>query len=102
MIMEDMSTALRSTVSLRLVLRELLANEEVYGFELADKLGMEIATAYGILKRLINAGLVQMRDENLTFEERSAMGRPSRKYYSLTDKGRERASQMLAMKPLPI
>lgn len=98
---ESNGKELRSTMSLRMVLSKML-DGPVYGLRLAKDLGMETATAYGILARLEHRNLASSALEELTREEKSAMGRPARKMYELTELGEVRAREMLADKPLPL
>jgi len=73
----------------------LLANRPLYGSQLVDELGAhpELAitagTVYPLLARLARSGAVRT-----TWQE-SPVG-PPRKYYALTDAGRERLRSMAA------
>jgi PadR family transcriptional regulator PadR len=79
--------------SLELILLHLLASGEAYGYEIVSKLmvetngALEVAdgTLYPVLYRLERAGFVEVRWET------PQRGVP-RKYYRLTDAGREELS----------
>ncbi len=68
-----------------------LARSDQYGYELTETISneMEIATAtlYVVLKRLKDVGYVE------TYLKESSEG-PARKYYTLTDKGREKYTEL--------
>ena len=68
-----------------------LARSDQYGYELTETISgeMEIATAtlYVVLKRLKDVGYVE------TYLKESSEG-PARKYYTLTDKGREKYKEL--------
>lgn len=68
-----------------------LARDDQYGYELTETISseMEIATAtlYVVLKRLKDDGYVE------TYLKESSSG-PARKYYTLTEQGREKYNQL--------
>lgn len=68
------------------------ADDELSGYALIQATGYASGTVYPLLERLTNAGLLTRRRE--TEDEWIAGGasRPLRKYYSLTDTGREAAT----------
>lgn len=78
---------------LELCVLALLARKDCYGFELVGQVSHSIAmsegTVYPLLKRL--------RDDHLltTYLQESSEG-PPRKYYRITDTGRDRFGQMLS------
>ncbi|MDO5717881.1 MAG: PadR family transcriptional regulator [Tissierellia bacterium] len=71
---------------LELCVLSLLNMEDRYGYELVETISEDISisegTIYPMLRRFKNDGLV------ITYLKESTSG-PSRKYYSITDKGRE-------------
>lgn len=84
--------------SFEMILLCLIAQKETYGYEIItelNKTGGEIfgyakeGTIYPMLYRLQNAGLVQCR-----IAPSQANG-GSKKYYSLTDKGRESLQELI-------
>ena len=66
---------------------QALAKGFRYGFEIMDFTGLPSGTTYPILRRFEHERLVRSRWE----EQREAHqdGRPPRRYYELTDAGRE-------------
>ena len=82
---DNWSTQLRRGL-LELCVLNMLANQEVYGYDLARQLaqvkglGIPEGTVYPLLTRMRRAGLVQARLEE------SSSG-PARKYYALTSEG---------------
>ena len=85
--------------SLEMVLLCLIAKKETYGYEIIsdlNKAGGEIfgyakeGTIYPILYRLQDAKLIQCR-----LVPSQANGRP-KKYYSLTEKGRETLQELIS------
>ena len=71
---------------LELCVMALLKNKDCYGYEISESLGSQIdiadGTVYPILRKLKAEGL-------LTTYLQEESGGPPRKYYSLTDLGRE-------------
>lgn len=71
---------------LELCILSLLKKQDQYGYEISDRLSQEIhiadATVYPILRKLKSDGL-------LTTYLQEESGGPPRKYYSLTNLGRE-------------
>lgn len=69
----------------------ILQKKDRYGYELVQKISKDIliteGTIYPILRRLKNEGYLE------TYLKESKEG-PSRKYYSLTKKGEQRAKQL--------
>ena len=85
--------------SLEMILLCLIAKKETYGYEIITKLNESGAavlgyakegTIYPILYRLQDAGLIQCR-----LAPAAANG-GSKKYYSITDKGREALRELIA------
>ena len=68
----------------------VLSKGDSYGYDLAEELSSKIqiadGTVYPLLRKLASSGEVS------TYLKESSGG-PPRKYYSLTDKGRERLSK---------
>lgn len=58
-----------------------------YGFDIMDATGLASGTVYPILSRIEARSLVEARWEDA--DEHRREGRPARKYYRLTDEGRE-------------
>jgi PadR family transcriptional regulator PadR len=58
-----------------------------YGFDVMDVTGLPSGTVYPALRRMEHAGLVASTWEDDTAAQRD--GRPARKYYEVTDEGRE-------------
>ena len=82
-----MSNTIRMTHSTAMVL-QALSTGHVYGFDIMDLTGLPGGTVYPALRRLEAAGFVESEwEEGGVAQEQ---GRPSRKYYRLTDKGRRR------------
>src|SRR5690348_6864032 len=78
----------------QLVLQSFLdaANDETYGFELAEATGLPAGTIYPILSRLEKDGLLEGR----WVEVESRGQRRRRRYYSLTGHGRRAAYRATA------
>lgn len=76
---------------LELCVLSQLKNGDKYGYELADTVGKSIAisegTIYPLLKRLRNEGYFEV------YLKESPSG-PARKYYRLTQKGRDTQKQL--------
>jgi PadR family transcriptional regulator PadR len=88
----------------KLVLQLLLDSptEETYGLQVVRAAGLPAGSAYAILRRLENEGLLESRWEVL---DGSDAGRPPRRYYRLNGDGRriahrETASQRAALRSL--
>lgn len=77
-------TPLRMTHATALVL-QALANGHAYGFDVMDATGLPGGTIYPALRRLEAYGLVQSHWEDGRVAQEQ--GRPSRKYYRLTEEG---------------
>ena len=75
------------------VLRALSAGV-TYGFDLMDETGLPSGTVYPILGRMERRGLVESRWEDPAAPREQ--GRPPRKYYDITDLGREALAEGLA------
>jgi PadR family transcriptional regulator, regulatory protein PadR len=91
----------RLTIPTRLVLSVLLAEPEteLYGLEVAERSGLPTGTLHPILARLEGLGWAESRWEEV---DATAVGRPRRRYYHLTDLGRREAQRRLAAaRPLP-
>jgi PadR family transcriptional regulator PadR len=86
---------MRMTMQTQLVLQALLREpgRELYGLELSKETGLLPGTAYPILMRLEQQGWVSARREDI---DPHAVGRPPRRYYSLTANGATQASASLA------
>jgi len=78
--------SIRMTHATALVL-QALDQGHGYGFDVMDVTGLPGGTVYPALRRLEAAGLVESRWEEA--EVARSEGRPSRKYYRLTDAGTE-------------
>lgn len=76
-----------------LVLRAIAAGYR-YGFEIMDFTGLASGTAYPILRRYEAAGLVESSWEEDGPADRE--GRPRRRYYQLSDQGREALGEAVA------
>ena len=79
----------------KLILQALLdaPAEETYGLEVVRASGVGAGTAYAILRRLEDEGLLDARWEEL---DASASGRPPRRYYRLNSHGRPIAQRETA------
>ncbi len=64
--------------------------DEAWGFEISRSTGLAAGTLYPILARLVAAGWVADRWEDP--EVGRGVGRPPRRYYRLTTRGRARAT----------
>lgn len=62
--------------------------EEAYGLQLVRATGLAAGSAYAILRRLEDEGLLESRWEEL---DPSSEGRPPRRYYRLNGEGRRAA-----------
>jgi len=78
---------------LELCALSLLTHKNTYGYELVSEISKKIeiseGTIYPLLRRLKSEGLVT------TYLEESKKG-PSRKYYSLTSKGKKTSRKLVA------
>lgn len=92
-----MTSSPRMTLQTALVLKAIEKGHR-YGFDIMDATGLPDGSIYPILRRLDDAGLVtaEWEDER---EARKA-GRPTRKYYALTDSGREMLAVAVDSYPL--
>jgi PadR family transcriptional regulator, regulatory protein PadR len=88
----------------KLVLQMLLDApiEEAYGLQVVRATGLPTGSAYAILRRLEDEGLLDSRWETL---DSSQAGRPPRRYYRLNGEGhrvahRETAAQRTALRAL--
>src|SRR6185436_5560446 len=70
---------------------QAVANGYQYGFDIMDVTGLPSGTVYPALRRLEQAGLVvsKWEDEDTARKDQ----RPARKYYELTNDGRETLSE---------
>ena len=68
-----------------------------HGFDILDVTGLQSGTAYPILRRLEDGGLMRSRWEAV--ERARAEGRPPRRYYELTGAGAEALQEALARHP---
>ncbi len=64
-----------------------------HGFDIMDVTGLPSGTVYPALRRMEQGGLVASRWEEEAAAQRE--GRPARKYYEVTDEGREVLSEAL-------
>jgi PadR family transcriptional regulator, regulatory protein PadR len=69
------------------VILQAIANGYRYGFDIMDITGLPSGTVYPALRRMEQSELVESSWE--TEGEAQAEGRPSRKYYEVTDTGGE-------------
>ena len=81
-----MNKSIRMTHSTALVL-QALASGHAYGFDIMDVTGLPGGTIYPALRRLEAAGMVESEWEEGDIAREA--GRPSRKYYRLTEAGEE-------------
>jgi PadR family transcriptional regulator len=70
---------------------QALAHNYRYGFDIMDVTGLPSGTVYPALRRLERAGLVTSKWEDEATARKDQ--RPARKYYELTDGGRETLSE---------
>lgn len=79
--------ARRRSHETKLVFQVLLdaPSEEAYGLEVVRASGLPTGSAYAILRRLEDEGLLNSRWEQLRAD---ALGRPPRRYYQLNAEGR--------------
>ena len=69
------------------VILQTLANGYRHGFDIMDATGLPSGTVYPALRRLEESGLVESRWEKEIVARREQ--RPPRKYYDLTEEGKE-------------
>jgi PadR family transcriptional regulator PadR len=88
----------------RLILQVLLdaPSEQFYGLEIVRASGVGVGTAYAILRRLEDEGLI---DGSWEDSSPSAEGRPRRRYYRLNSAGKrvaiaETDQQQIALRQL--
>ncbi len=78
---------------LELCVLALLDRKDCYGYEMVDEISKNISisegTIYPLLRRLKNEGLL------ISYLKESQEG-PSRKYYQLTDAGKEKKDKLVA------
>lgn len=76
------------------VLKHLLTHpaDEAYGLAICKALGMPTGTVHPILYRFEDRGWLESRVEDV---DPVATGRPKRRYYRLTDLGRQELSALL-------
>lgn len=79
---------MRKTRALSLVAGALLQapNTRHYGYELSRHTGVRPGVMYPILNRLLEAGWLA---DNWEDDTETSGGRPPRRYYTVTDEGRE-------------
>jgi PadR family transcriptional regulator, regulatory protein PadR len=72
----------------KLIMQVLLdaPDDEVYGLEVVRASGVQAGTAYGVLRRLEDEGLLDARWEKV---DATSEGRPPRRYYRLNGEGRK-------------
>ena len=75
------------------IVLQAVANGYIYGFDIMDVSGLPSGTVYPALRRMEEGGLVtsSWEDEAAAQSE----GRPARKYYEVTDEGREVLAEAL-------
>lgn len=66
---------------------QALARGSSYGFDIVDVTGLPSGTVYPLLRRFERAGLLTSRWE--APDEAFQQGRPRRRHYQLSDRGRE-------------
>ena len=69
-----------------------IAHGHRYGFDIMDATGLPDGTVYPILRRLERRGVLEGRWE--AAESARAEQRPQRRYYALTDLGRESLTEV--------
>jgi DNA-binding PadR family transcriptional regulator len=86
---------IRMTIPTQRVLEVLLAepSAESYGLQIGDAAGLPSGTVHPILARLEAVGWVESRWEQIDPRQE---GRPARRYYRLTEDGRDAAPSALA------
>lgn len=89
------SMARKRSHETKLVLQMLLdaPTDETYGLRVVRATGLPAGSAYAILRRLEDEGLLDSRWEEL---DRAEAGRPPRRYYRLSGEGRRVAHRETA------
>ena len=80
-----MGREIRMTQVTAMVLRAVAAGRR-YGFDVMEACGLPSGTAYPALRRLEGAGLLRSTWEN--DDDARVAGRPRRRIYAVTDRGR--------------
>lgn len=75
------------------IVLQAVANNYGYGFDIMDVTGLPSGTVYPALRRMEQGGLVVSQWEDEAAAQRE--GRPARKYYEVTDEGREVLAEAL-------
>lgn len=83
----------RMTIPTQLVLQALVESDEAYGAQLGAQIHLPSGTVHPILARLEGLDWVVSRWEEV---DPAIEGRPARRYYRLTDAGRDLARAALA------
>lgn len=85
----------KMTLTTQIVLRVLLEEpgRELYGRQISEATGLESGTVQPLLVRLAGHGWLSARWEDVN---PSAVGRPQRRYYRLTEDGTVLAREALA------
>jgi PadR family transcriptional regulator len=73
---------------------EAVASGIGYGFDIMDRTSLPSGTVYPALSRLERDGLLESRWENARIAHQEK--RPPRRYYEVTDEGRQRLAETLA------
>lgn len=89
---ETGQAAVRLTAQTLEILAVLEPGTEMYGLELAKLADLPPGTTYPILKRLLGAGWLESRPEEV---DPAQVGRPRRRLYRLTGLGEEAARSAL-------
>jgi PadR family transcriptional regulator, regulatory protein PadR len=87
-----------SLTSATALVLDALARGHRHGFDILDATGLPSGTVYPILRRLEEERLAASRWEEPTKAQREQ--RPPRRYYELTNDGRELAEQARARYPM--
>jgi len=75
------------------IVLQAVASGYIYGFDIMDVSGLPSGTVYPALRRMEEGGLVTSSWEDEAEAQRE--GRPARKYYEVTDEGREVLAEAL-------
>ena len=75
------------------VVLQAVSSGYIYGFDIMDVTGLPSGTVYPALRRMEQGGLVASCWEDEAAAQRE--GRPARKYYEVTDEGREVLAEAL-------
>lgn len=80
------------------ILRHLLSapDQHHHGYQIIQATRYTSAVVYPTLTKLLEAGWLTSHDEPRTGPSGEVYGRPIRRYYQLTDLGRQRAQEELA------